>query len=347
MITNIPGAIRDIKSIRDYIEGHHFKSGSKDLHIIRFYSSYVAISNGTVIVVTEPCMKYCPLAGVLYKGLNLSSDPSIVKGIIKKAVEAKINEFGFFTGERRLSGSNTAIPFGASEILMYSLRSRVIDAAVVVCEGAGTVIVDKPDVVQGIGARMNGIFYTSPVKGIIEKLKRAGARILSEDGTINQIKGVERAAYLGYKNVAVTVNASMDEPLGILREMEKKLRISLVSMAVCTTGINDNRIMEIVGSADIVWSCASEGIREMAGKKAIVQLSRIIPVFVLTKKGLGLISSCIFDSSLIAGLEPGSQYLIAGNINEGKRIKIGNFSSFLIKARLPVRHNREPVMNTD
>ncbi len=347
MIKNIPGAIGEIRSIRDYIESRHFKNGSKDLHIIRFYSSYVAISNGIVSVVTEPRMKYCPLAGILYKGLNSSSGPSIIKGIIKKAVENKINDFGFFTGERRLSGSSIAVPFGASEILMYALRRRVIDAAVVVCDGAGTVIVDKPDIVQGIGARMNGIFCTSPVKGIIEKLERAGVHILSGDGTIDQIKGVEKAAYLGYKNIAVTINASMDEPMDILREMEGRLDISIVSMAVCTTGITDNRVMEIVRNADIVWSCASKGVREMAGKKAIIQLSKIIPVFVLTEKGLGLVDSYSSGSGILAGLNPGSQYLITGNLNKGKSIKIGNFRSYLVEAKLPVRNGREPIMSID
>jgi len=347
VIKNIPGAIGGIKPIKDYIESNHFKNGSKDLHIIRFYSSYVAISNGMVSVVTEPHMKYCPLAGVLYKGLNSSSDPSIIKGIIKKAVEDKINDFGFFTGERRLSGSDIAVPFGASEILMYALRRRVIDAAVVVCDGAGTVIVDKPDIVQGIGARMNGIFYTSPVKGIMEKLENAGVRILSGDGAIDQIKGVEKAASLGYRNIAVTVNASMNEPLDILREIEKKLSISFISMAVCTTGIADKRVMEIVRNADIVWSCASEGVREIAGKKAIMQLSKIIPVFVLTEKGLGLVDSYSSGRGILTGLNPGSQYLIAGNLNKGKSIKIGNFRSYLVEAKLPVRNGREPITSID
>ena len=73
----------------------------------------------------------------------------------------KIAEFGFFTSRRGIIRKDIAVPFGASEILMYCMKKEIIDAAVIVCDGAGTVIVNKPEIVQGIGARMNGLFFTS------------------------------------------------------------------------------------------------------------------------------------------------------------------------------------------
>jgi len=347
VIKSFSGKGKDIKSVKKHIINNSYGGNySEDIHIIRFYSSYVVIANGRVIKVTKPYMKYCPLAGALYSGINSSHDPSLVKDIIKEAVESKISEFGFFTGKRSLSAGNIAIPFGASEILMYALRKRAVDAAVVVCDGAGTVIVDKPEVVQGIGARMNGIFYTSPIVGVIERLKKAGTHTVLGDGTINQLKGIEKAAYLGYKNIAVTINASMDVPVNILRNMEKNLGISLTSMAVCTTGITSSRIMEIVENTDIVWSCASEKLREIAGRRAIMQLSMKIPVFVLTKKGLNLINSYSHDKNIMERVNPGSQYLIAGSVSKGEEVRIGNFKSYLSEAKLPVRHSQEPLMNT-
>ena len=258
----------------------------KDLHVIRFYSSYVIISNGKVVSVTDPEMSYCPLANHLYRGLKLHGDSDFFKEAIKKAVELKISRFGHFTEKRRILRKGIAIPYGASEILMYAMRKNVIDAAVVACDGAGTVVSDRPDVVQGIGARMNGLFYTTPIGGVIRELKRSGALVAFKDGGINQAGGVTRAASAGYKDIAVTVNASMDEPFRTLRQMEKRYGISLTILAICTTGIHAQRVKEIGRYADLVWSCASDEVRTLIGRKSLIQLSRKIPVFALTGKGL-------------------------------------------------------------
>jgi len=316
----------------------------RDLHIIRFYSSYVVISNGRVIEVTNPCMKYCPLAGFLYKNINLSGNPSLIKRAIKRAIESKISEFGYFTEGRELFSKDIAIPYGASEILMYALKEKSIDVAVVVCDGAGTVIVNKPEIVQGVGARMNGVFYTSPIKGIIRRLEKMGSHVVFRDGTIDQIKGIRKAASLGYKNIAVTINASMDVPLDMIRKIESDFKITLISLAVCTTGLNRNRIQEIGKYTDIVWSCASKELRMVIGKKAIMQLSRKIPVFILTKKGLNLVSNYSSHKAFIKNLDLSKQYIIAGGC-KGKKLKIGNFGAYLNEAELPVRHNKEPILN--
>jgi len=335
-IKRLLNQIKDVKHVE--------KTYYKDLHVIRFYSSYIVISNGRVIEVTNPCMAYCPLAGFLYKNINLSGNPSLIKKAIIQSIESKISEFGYFTERRELLRKDIAIPYGASEILMYALKKKSIDAAVVVCDGAGTVIVNKPEVVQGIGARMNGIFYTSPIQGIIRKLEKTGSHVISQDGTIDQIKGIEKAASLGYKNIAVTINASMDVPVSMLRKIESDFKISLTSLAVCTTGLNRDRIQEIGKYTDIVWSCASEELRMVIGKKAILQLSRKIPVFVLTKKGLDLVSNYSSQKAHIKSLDLSKQYIIAGGC-KGKKIKMGNFNVCLNEAELPIRHKKEPVLN--
>jgi len=316
----------------------------KDLHIIRFYSSYIAISNGRVIEVTDPCMSYCPLASSLYRDLNLTDNPSLVKEAIKRAIELKISEFGYFTEERELFSRNIAIPYGASEILMYALEKKFIAAAVVVCDGAGTVIVDRPEIVQGIGARMNGIFYTSPIKGIIRKLEKTGSCVVFEDGNIDQIRGIEKAASLGYRRIAVTINASMYAPVNLIKKIESDFKISVVSLAICTTGISINKIQEIGEYSDVIWSCASDRLREIIGKKAIIQLSKKIPVFIMTKKGLDLISSYSSDGTLIKNLDLSRQYIIAGD-RRGKKIKMGIFNTCLDEAILPVRHEKEPILS--
>ena len=312
-----------------------------DFHVLRFYSSYVIVSNGKVIEATDPYMEYCPLANYFYKEIAEIETPGERKKAIIKVINEKIAKFGFFTRDRDLFSENIAVPYGASEILMFAVRKKLIDAVVVVCDGAGTTIVDKPGVVQGIGARMNGLFYTSPIGRTRERLEDAGCEVLFPDASINQVKGVERAAELGYKNIAVTINALMDENFKELEKIEKKYNVSVTSLTICTTGATEEKIREIEEYSDIVWSCASERVREIIGKKAILQLSEKIPVFVLTQKGLSLISGYSSVESFTEGLDTKRQYILSST-REGKRLEIGNFEAYLRETKLPVRSKNEP-----
>jgi len=227
-------------------------------------------------------------------------------------------------------------------MLMYALKKKEIDSAVVVCDGAGTIITDKPDIVQGIGARMNGLFYTTPIDKLIKNLERNNCYIVfPETADINQISGLEKAAELGYKKIAVTINGYMGDDLAKISEVEKKYNIFITSLAVCTTCIDERRIKKIKEHADLVWSCASGGIREIIGKKAILQVSIGIPVFVLTKKGLDFISSYSSNKEVFRDLDIRNQYLISSS-HKGKRINIGNLNSYLTEAKLPVRSEKEP-----
>jgi len=56
---------------------------------------------------------------------------------------------------------------------------------------------------------------------------------------------------------------------------------------------------------------------------------------------LDLLTSYSNQEELIRKLDPGKQYLISGK-HEGKKIRIGNFNSYLSEAKLPVRSKREP-----
>jgi len=54
-------------------------------------------------------------------------------------MEFRIKEHGMFSPRRRLE-METFVGFGASESMMTGLEKGIIDAAVTVCDGAGTVI---------------------------------------------------------------------------------------------------------------------------------------------------------------------------------------------------------------
>jgi putative methanogenesis marker protein 8 len=264
----------------------------EDIHVVRYFSSLITISNGKVAKVTKPTISYCPLAHFLYGGIKDSASLSTaqLKDEIKKAIEEKITRYGFCTKDRMLWKDEAVIPYGASEILAHGLKSKAIDSVVTVCDGAGTVITAIPQVVQGIGARMHTMLKTSHIPEVAIKLRRYGCHVLDEKGLINQTAGVAEAAKKGYKKVAVTVNAFGEESLENARALEGRFGISLAILVVCTTGIKEGRLNEIEKYADIVWSCNSNDIRDRLGKKALEVLSNVSPVYVLTENGKRLVS---------------------------------------------------------
>lgn len=318
------------------------KIANNDLHIVRFYSSFVTVSDGKVIEVSDPKLTYCPLANSLYKNFRTldTVDKRAFKNAVRDAVEEKISQFGFFTEDRKIHQKDISIPYGASEILMYALRKGKIEAAVTVCDGAGTVISSNPEIIQGIGARMNGLFFTTPFRSLVKRLEENNC-IVIPGGKIDQIEGVKRAIQLGYENIAVTVNGYSGENLSEIRELEKLHGVSITIIVVCTTGTGKKRVLEIKKYADLVWSCGSEDIRKSIGKEAILQMSIIIPVFVLTRKGINLVRSYFSCRKKILEIDNGRQYIVS-HIPRGHKIEVGNFKAYLFETKLPVRSKKEP-----
>jgi putative methanogenesis marker protein 8 len=228
-------------------------------------------------------------------------------------------------------------------MLMYALAKAAVQTSVVVCEGAGTVVVSKPELVQGIGGRMNSLFFTTPMKIIRERLHSHGAVLVSDQAKIDQLAGVKKAAALGYHQIAVTVNASMDESFKQLRKIEKNNNLSLVILAICTTGVSRSRLQQIKEYADLTWSCANSDLKAMVGKEAILQISRKIPVFVLTKKGLDFVSAYSDNRQLLNSLNPDKQYLI--NSEDGSlSFNMARSPVYLKEAKLPVDDSDSPKL---
>jgi hypothetical protein len=114
---------------------------------------------------------------------------------------------------------------------------------------------------------------------------------------------------------------------------------------VCATGAGEERLREIERDADLVWSCGSQALRDIIGRKAVLQITTKIPVFVLTKKGLGFAAAYSSDEELVRGLDIRRQYLVTGGSRgDRKPIKLtmGVFKTYLREAALPVRDRDEP-----
>lgn len=268
----------------------------EDLHVVRYFSSLITVSDGKVIKVTKPAVSGCRMARFLYRGLKNSTTLSEkrLKEEIAKVVEDKINRFGFCTKNRTVWQEERSIPFGASEILSHGLKNRSIDCAVTVCDGVGTVITNVPQIIQGIGARMNTVIKTSFIPEVAVKLRRYRCEILEERGLIDQRGGIIAAKVRGYKDIAVTACAFGNDSFKNIREAEKDYGVSVTILAVCTTGIKNGRLEEIEKYADLVWSCNSSDVRDRLSREAIKTLSGASAVYILTKKG----------SRLVSGYEP-------------------------------------------
>lgn len=240
----------------------------------------VVVKDGKVIEVGEAELEWCPLID------KLSGVQKITSEEVKKNVEFKIKEYGMFTAKRHLIGHDTFVAFGASEIMMSGLRSGFLDTTVTACDGAGTVISNNPELVQGIGGRMSGLVETEPIEDVINGIQKLGGIVLdTKTASIDPVGGVKKAAELGYKKVAVTTADS--KTAKNLREIETELGLDLIVIAVHTTGVSKEEAQGLLENSDLVISCASKYIRELA--KPIVQVAAAIPLFALTKKGKELV----------------------------------------------------------
>jgi putative methanogenesis marker protein 8 len=318
---------RAVNVIDRLIEKHRDKP---DLHITRALGSIVVVSEGRVIDVDRSgALEACPMQ--VWFG---TSEPATY-------VQQKINEFGHFTCQRQTRRSDIAVPYGTSEMFMKALTGGVIDCAITVSDGAGSVITDDPSVVQGIGARMNGVFYTTPVVEVIEKYRNLGCTVF-DDGRIDQMRSVRAAVSAGYRRIAVTVNAFYGESYSEIRDLEAAFGVDITLAAVCSTGVSEARAQELTDHADISWSCASGHVRDL-GCRAILQLTYGIPVFIYTRKGLDLIAaySDSAGASKLTNLDLEKQYLLASDI-EGEKITIGKNYLRLAPATLPVIKGRQP-----
>jgi putative methanogenesis marker protein 8 len=195
------------------------------------------------------------------------------------------------TPDREVLDNREFVGFGASEILSFGLHAGLIDAVVLTCDGAGTVIVTKPALVQGIGGRMSGLVMTCPYPSVIDKIEKAGGIVLDHNhAAIDQLAGVALAHAKGYRNIAVTV--ALPETAATIRSIYP----DTIIFAVHVTGLSKGEAEILVSASDLVTSCASKTIRETAGAKALVQAGIAIPIFAMTEKGKGLIIEKIRQS---------------------------------------------------
>jgi len=254
----------------------------KGEHEIYCCGARVRISEKGIKVLTKPLVEYCPLHEALYGTKRIDAEA------VRKSVEMKIAGFGFCCANR-LFDAEPIVAYGASEMMRVWLEKGLNDCAVVVCEGAGTVLTSRGSLVQAIGGRLTGIIKTSPIPEIITRIKNEGGVVLDEKkATIDQVAGVKRALSLGFRRVAVSVAGFQSKAISEIRSLEAGEKADVLVFSVCNTCVGERDVKHIA-KADVVCTSASKILRNRIGEKAMAQLGVVIPVFVLTEKGKKLI----------------------------------------------------------
>jgi putative methanogenesis marker protein 8 len=261
----------------------------EDEHIMEALGkARVVVRRGVVVEVGEASIKECPLAKRFSRPVD-----SIDKDSTRANIEERIKTVGMFTKDRQLLSCDDFVPFGASELIATGLRSGLVDAAVIAADGAGTVVVTNPCLVQGIGGKMSGLVKTSPIKEVIEAIEANGGRALDPSSAIiDQRRGAELAKILGFTKIAVTVADPKDAKA--IRVADPKALL----IGVHLTGITKEGAELLVEHSDIVSGCASKWVREIAGKVALLQAGVSIPVFAISKRGKDLIAEKIKETQL-------------------------------------------------
>jgi len=246
----------------------------------------IIVRNGSVVEVGPPLIRECPLA----RKFALPVHP-ITPEAVGENIANRIRKFGMCTPDRKVLMSGEYVGFGASELISYGLSTGVFDAAVIACDGAGTVIATKPDLVQGIGGRMSGLVSTTPYPPVIAAIEEnEGIVPFRQDTRMDQVIGTRVAHDAGYLKVAVTIARANDAP-NIRAEFPDSFII-----AVHTTGITDEEALLFADYADIVTACASRAVREVAGTRALLQAGSSVPVFAMTQKAKELILRKVIDT---------------------------------------------------
>ena len=248
-----------------------------DEHIIEALGrTRVVVRDGKVVEVGEPKINYCP---IFDKNRGIKE---ITSEAVQKNIEFRIKDFGMCTPERKLRMKDF-LSFGVSETLSTLLDEKMIDCAVIVSEGCGTVILTDPEFVQGMAGRISAFISTTPITKIMETIGPENV-LDPETAEINQIKGVLKAIDMGYRNIAVSVVSPEDAKK--LRGIEKdNENVNIYIFAAHVTEMSEEDAKTLFDTADVITSCASKYINEVGNEREVFKVGASVPIFGATEAG--------------------------------------------------------------
>lgn len=254
----------------------------KDYHVIETLGKVrVVIENGEITEVGSSEMKYCPMFHAMHNVDELNEE------FIRKNINFRIRDFGMCTPERVIE-MDDLVTVGISEILKTNMEKGNIDCVVGVCDGAGTVIMTNPRVVQGVGGRVSGLVSTTPIPEVIRKLEEKGSVVLyPETAEMNQLEGLKAALEKGYKNIAITVIPS--PMIEELRQYPVGDDVNVYIFVAHTTGVERDVAEMVFENSDIVTACASKEINDYADEHEVYYYGVKVPIFCASEDGRRLL----------------------------------------------------------
>ena len=250
----------------------------EDRHVIETLGKVkVVIENGEITEVESSEMKYCPMFHAMHKVDELNEE------FIRKNINFRIHDFGMCTPDRVVE-MDDLVTVGISEILKTNMEKGNIDCVVGVCDGAGTVLMTNPRVVQGVGGRVSGLISTTPIPEVIKNLEETGSVVLyPETAELNQLEGLKLAVEKGYKNIAITVipSAMIKE----LREYPVDDDVNVYIFVAHTTGTTREEAEMVFEYGDIVTACASKEVRGYADEIKPYYYGVKVPIFCASEAG--------------------------------------------------------------
>jgi putative methanogenesis marker protein 8 len=244
----------------------------------------IVVRDGKVVEVGEPELKYCPIFDKFRGIKELTCDA------IRENMQFRIDDFGMCRADRKLR-MRDYLSFGISEMIHTAMEKGMVDAAVIVCEGCGTVVIDEPEMVQGIGGRVSGLVSTTPIPELIQRI---GPEKVLDPATakIDQVAGLKKAIAMGYENIAVSTAGGASTK--ILRAIEKEHPgVNVYIFVVHTSGMSRKDAEAVYDNADIATGCASKHIREVGKEKESYYVGESVPIFGITERGRRFIEARI------------------------------------------------------
>lgn len=153
-------------------------------HLLEMAGALIRVKDGKIEVLTEPRVRFCPLRFGLY-GIKIESRETVAS-----TLRSHMQELGMYGPGRVLELQEKPVSFGASEILTDAMSEGLVDAAVLVCEGVGTLVTARPEVLQAVGAHMTGLLKTEPINEIQDGLEGRGCLLLDRQCSIDQVQGL-------------------------------------------------------------------------------------------------------------------------------------------------------------
>ena len=254
----------------------------KDRHVIETLGKVkVVIEDGEITSVGSSEMKYCPMFHAMHGVEELNEE------FIRKNINFRIEDFGMCTPNRVIE-MDDAVTVGISEILKTNIEKGNIDCVVGACDGAGTLLMTNPRVVQGVGGRVSGLISTTPIDEVIENLEEKDCVILNpQTAELNQLEGLKLALDRGYKNIAITILPSpMVEEI---RNYPVDDDVNVYIFVAHTTGVEPQEVNMLFDNADIVTACASKAISEYADKYEPYYYGVKVPIFCASEDGRKLL----------------------------------------------------------